>query len=217
MAPPTEERPVTTHQPGVVTTSKTFERFAGTCAMILGVGGLAYSLAFVLALETGSRAAVASAAIFLFLGGLLTTPVMVGLHQRLRATDEGFARWAMILGVIGSMGTAIHGAYDVAKIAGPPTLPTEIPNPVDPRGMLTFGVTGLAVLVFAALIRRGGGFPRGLGVLGALAGVLLVLVYLGRLLIFDPTHPALLIASAALGFAVNPVWLVWLGVSLRRA
>lgn len=208
---------MTIHEPGAVTTSKTFERFAGTCALVLGVGGVAYSLAFVLALQTGSRAAATSAAIFLFVGGLLSTAVMVGLHQRLRAADEGFARWAMLLGVIGSVGTAIHGAYDVAKIAGPPILPTEIPNPVDPRGVLTFGVTGLAVLVFASLIRRGGGLPRGLGLLGTLAGVLLILVYLGRLLILDPTHPALLVASAALGFAVNPAWLVWLGVSLRRA
>jgi hypothetical protein len=216
MAPPRRE-PVTIHEPGTVTTSKTFERFAGTCALVVGVGGLAYSLAFVVGLRTGSRTAVTAAAIFLFLGGLLSTAVMVGLHQRLRAADEGFARWAMLLGVVGSLGSAIHGAYDLAKIAGPPTLPTEIPNPVDPRGVLTFGVTGLAVLLFAALIRRGGGLPRGLGMLGALAGSLLVLVYLGRLLIFDPNHPALLGVAALLGFVVNPAWFIWLGVSLRRA
>jgi hypothetical protein len=214
---PLRREPVTIHEPAAVTTSKTFERFAGNCALVLGVGGLAYSVAFVVALRTGSRAAVTSAALFLFAGGLLSTAVMVGLHQRLRAADEGFARWAMLLGVVGSVGTAIHGAYDLAKIVGPPTLPTEIPNPVDPRGVLTFGVTGLAVLLFAALIRRGGGLPRGLGMLGALAGILLVLVYLGRLLIFDPNHPALLGAAAVLGFAVNPAWFIWLGVSLRRA
>jgi hypothetical protein len=200
-----------------VTTSKTFERFAGACALAVGLGGLAYSLAFVVALRTTSRAAVTWAALFLLLGGLLVTPVVVALHQRLRAADEGFARWALLLGTVGAMGSAIHGGFDLAKIVGPPTLPTEIPNPVDPRGFLTFGVTGLAVLIFAALIRRGGGLPRGLGWMGAAAGVLLILVYLGRLLIHDPTNPALLGAAALLGFAVNPAWFIWLGIALRRA
>jgi hypothetical protein len=201
--------------PGVAT-SKTFERFAGTSALVVGVGGLAYSLAFVLALRTGSRTAVTSAALFLLLGGLLTTPVLVALHQRLRVVDEGFAGWGLLLGVVGALGSAIHGGFDLAKIIGPPTLPTEIPNPIDPRGLLTFGLTGLAVLTFAALIRRGGGLPRGLGWLGAAAGALLILVYLGRLLIYDPTNPALLGAAALLGFVVNPTWFIWLGLALRR-
>jgi hypothetical protein len=202
--------------PPGMTTSKTFERFAGTCALVVGIGGLAYSLAFVLALRTSSRTAVTSAALFLLLGGLLTTPVMVALHQRLRAVDEGFAGWGLLLGVVGALGSAIHGGFDLAKIVGPPTLPTEIPNVVDPRGLLTFGVTGVAVLVFAALIRRGGGLPRGLGWVGAAAGILLILVYLGRLLIFDPTNPALLASAVLLGFVVNPAWFIWLGLSLRR-
>jgi hypothetical protein len=200
-----------------VTTSKTFERFAGACALAVGLGSLAYSLIFVVALRTTSRAAVMSAALFLLLGGLLLTPVVVALHQRLRAADEGFARWGLLLGTVGAMGSSIHGGFDLAKIVGPPTLPTEIPNPVDPRGFLTFGVTGLAVIIFAALIRRGGGLPRGLGWMGAAAGVLLILVYLGRLLIHDPTNPALLGAAALLGFVVNPAWFIWLGIALRRA
>jgi hypothetical protein len=102
-------------------------------------------------------------------------------------------------------------------MVGPPTLPTEIPNPVDPRGLLTFGVAGVATLVFAFLIRRGGGLSRGLGLLGMAAGGLLVLIYLGRLTLFDPNDPALLAAAVLAGFVVNPAWYIWLGISLRRA
>jgi hypothetical protein len=82
---------------------------------------------------------------------------------------------------------------------------------------LTFGLVGLALLVFAALIRRGGGLPRGLGWVGAATGVLLVLVYLGRLVIFDPTNPALVGAAALTGLVANPIFFIWLGLALRRA
>jgi hypothetical protein len=198
-------------------TSKTFERFAGTCALIVGAGGLAYSVAFVLAVGTTSDTAVTATALLLLVGGLLTTPVLVALHQRLQAADEAFALWALLLGLVGSLGSAVHGGFNLGIIVGGATHPSELPNPVDPRGFLTFAVTGVSVLVFAALIRRGGGLPRGLGTLGLVAGVLLILIYLGRLLIFDPTNPALLGAAALTGFVVNPAWFVWLGIALRRA
>ena len=200
-----------------LTTSKTFERFAGLSAVLVGIGSVAYSAAFVLAVRADSRAAVVVTAVLLLLGGLLTMPVMVALHQRLRAADQGFALWALLLGVLGSLGSAIHGGFGLAKIVGPPTLPTEIPNPVDPRGLLTFGVVGLALVVFAALIRQGGGLPRALGWVGAATGVLLVLVYLGRLILFDPNNPVLLGVAALTGVIANPVFFIWLGVVLRRA
>jgi hypothetical protein len=201
----------------VATPSKPFERFAGGCAIAVGVGTILYSVAFVVALRTTLPAAVTSAAFLLLLGGLLTTPVSVALYLRLRPAEEGFALWALLLALLGAAGSMIHGGFDLARLVGPPTLPTEIPNAVDPRGFLTFGIAGVAVFVFAALIRRGGGLPRGLGVLGMVAGGLLVFIYLGRLIIFDPTNPVLLVAAVLGGLAVNPAWYVWLGISLRRA
>jgi hypothetical protein len=201
----------------VATPSKPFERFAGGCAIAVGVGTILYSVAFVIALRTTLPAAVTSAAFLLLLGGLLTTPVSVALYLRLRPAEEGFALWALLLALLGAAGSMIHGGFDLARLVGPPTLPTEIPNAVDPRGFLTFGIAGVAVFVFAALIRRGGGLPRGLGVLGMVAGGLLVFIYLGRLIIFDPTNPVLLVAAVLGGLAVNPAWYVWLGISLRRA
>lgn len=52
---------------------------------------------------------------------------------------------------------------------------------------LTFAVSGLAFLLVGWLVRRGGFFPRRLGDLSLVAGFLLLLVYLGRLVIFDRT------------------------------
>jgi hypothetical protein len=150
-------------------------------------------------------------------GGLLATPVSVALYLRLRPTEEGFALWGLLLSLVGSLGSMVHGGFDLARLIGPPSLPTEIPNPVDPRGLLTFGVAGLGVFVFAVLIRRGGGLPRGLGIQGMAAGVLLILIYLGRLILFDPTNPLLLGAAVLGGFLVTPAFFIWLGVALRRA
>lgn len=201
----------------MVTSSKPFERFGAACAIAVGVGTILYSIAFVIALRTTLVPAVTAAALLLMMGGLVSTPVSVTLYLRLRSADEGFALWALLLSLVAAFGSVIHGGFDLARLVGPPTLPTEIPNPVDPRGLLTFGVAGLGLFVFALLIRRGGGLPRGLGALGMVAGALLVLIYLGRLVIFDPTNPALLVAAVAGGFVVNPAFFVWLGVALRRA
>jgi hypothetical protein len=201
----------------VVTPSKPFERFAGSCAIAVGLGTILYSVAFVIALRTTSRPAVTATAVLLLLGGLVSTPVSVALYLRLRPAEEGFALWALLLALVGAAGSMIHGGFDLARLVGPPTLPTEIANAVDPRGLLTFGVAGVAVFVFASLIRRGGGLPRGLGVLGMVAGGLLILIYLGRLIIFDPSNPVLLTAAVLGGLVVNPAWYVWLGIALRRA
>jgi hypothetical protein len=197
--------------------SKPFERFGAACALAVGVGTILYSAAFVIALRTAVAPAVTVAALLLLLGGLVTTPVSVTLYLRLRSADEGYALWALLLSLAGALGSVVHGGFDLARLVGPPTLPTEIPNPVDPRGLLTFGIAGIGLFVFAALIRRGGGLPRGLGALGMVAGGLLVVIYLGRLLLFDPTNPVLLVSAALGGFVVIPAFFLWLAIALRRA
>jgi hypothetical protein len=85
----------------------------------------------------------------------------------------------------------------------------------DPRGLATLGLTGLALLAFAAVIRRAGVFPAGLGTLGLVFGALLVLTYLGRLVVVDPNNLALLGVAAVAGLIVHPWWWSWLGLSLR--
>jgi hypothetical protein len=70
----------------VATPSKPFERFAGACAVAVGVGAILYSVVFIVALRTTLPAAVTVAAVLLFLGGFLSTPVAVALYLRLRPT-----------------------------------------------------------------------------------------------------------------------------------
>jgi hypothetical protein len=196
--------------------SRDYERFAGTCALLVAAVGLAYSLTFVIGLAEESDAVDVLKALFLLAGGLLSMAVLIAVYGRLRELDAAFALLALVLGLAGGLGAAIHGGYDLGlEIQSDDSFDTGIAAS-DPRGFLTFGVTGLALLLVAWLVRRGGFFPVRLGNLSALAGALLVFVYIGRLTIYDPENPVLLIAAALAGFVVNPALYAWLGLILRR-
>ena len=187
--------------------SSSFEQFAGTCAVLAGMTGFLYALAFVV-LQNG---------LFLMLGGLFSTAVLAAVYDRLRETDATFALWALLLGIAGALGSAVHGGYDLANAIHPqPSIP-DLPNPVDPRGLLTFGIAGVALFVVAWLILRSGRFPRGLGYLTCLSAILLVALYLGRLIILEPTNPVILVPALLNGFLVNPALYIWLGLALLRS
>jgi hypothetical protein len=196
--------------------SRAYERFAGNCALLVAAVGLAYSLTFVIGLADESNAVDIIKAIFLLAGGMLSIAVLLAVYGRLRELDAAFALLALVLGLAGGLGAAIHGAYDLGlEIESEKAFDTGL-APADPRGFLTFGVTGAGLLLVAWLIRRGGFFPTRLGDLGALAGALLVFVYIGRLTIVDPENPVLLTAAALAGFVVNPALYAWLGLVFRR-
>jgi len=91
-----------------------------------------------------------------------------------------------------------------------------LPSQIDPRGLTTFGVMGLALLVFTWLMSRSMEFPKGLIYLGYVFAALFIILYLARLIVFDPTNLLLLAPVLVTGFVVNPVWHIWLGLELRR-
>jgi hypothetical protein len=80
--------------------------------------------------------------------------------------------------------------------------------------VLTFLIGGIGLFVIAWLIGRNERFPKMLSYLGYLAAVLLIILYLGRLIIYTPTNPVILIPALLSGFLVNPIWYIWLGISL---
>jgi hypothetical protein len=135
-------------------------------------------------------------AVFLLLGGVLATPVLVAVREWLREAAPVTVGWAIVLALAGALGSAVHGGYDLANAVHPPAaLNADLPNPVDPRGLLTFGLTGLALIFLGVLIARSERLPRWLGYLACLNGVLLVLLYLGRLLILDPANLLIVIPA----------------------
>ena len=79
-----------------------------------------------------------------------------------------------------------------------------------------FGDAGLAVWVAGLLMRSSPRFSRGFTALTFLLGALLIVVYLGRLIVLTPSSSLVLIPAAVTGFIVNPLWYLFLGLSLRR-
>ncbi len=188
-----------------------YERFSGACAVLAGVIGLLYSIAFVILRDN------LLSALFLMAGGLLSSVVFVALYKRLRETDPPFALWALLLGFAAALASAAHGGYDLANVINPPTVAVpDLPSAIDPRGLATFGLAGVAVFVVGWLMGRSGDFPKGLGYLGYLLGVFLVVVYLGRLIVLSPASPLVLGPAAVTGFLLNPVWYIWLGLAIWR-
>ncbi len=197
-----------------------FGKFAGLLAILAGIVGFLYSLSFIVIARSAPDLGATLSGLFLLLGGLLSSAALVALYKRLESGDAGFALWALILSVVGALGAAVHGAYDLANALNPPTTNiaslADLPNAVDPRGFLTFGAAGLGVLVFSWVILRTGTLPHNFAYLGLMLGVLLIVIFLARLIILDATHPVVVVPALLTGFVVNPIWYVWLGIGLRR-
>ena len=191
--------------------TSSFGRFAGLSAILAGLVGLLYSVSFIVLQNT------LLSGLFLMVGGLLSTAVLTALYRHLRGSDASLALWGFGLAMVGALGSAIHGGYDLANAIDPPgSLAADLPNSIDPRGLLTFGVSGVGLFVISWLIVRGRAFSPGLGYLGYLLAVLSVILYLGRLIVLSPSNPLIFVPALLAGFVINPVWYVWVGVALWK-
>ncbi|MBI2021479.1 hypothetical protein HYS93_01185 [Candidatus Daviesbacteria bacterium] len=187
-----------------------FNSYSSWNAYLAGLVALAYAVSFVILKDQ------LWSALFLMLGGAFALPVVLALYSKLKEVDQNFALLALILGIAGSLGALVHGGYDLANVLNPPATVEDLPFAVNPRGLLSFGVMGAAILKFSWLMKRGRAFPNNLAWLGALSGALLVLIYLARLIVLNPTSPLLLYPVLIEGFIVNPLWYIWLGSTLSK-
>jgi hypothetical protein len=148
-------------------------------------------------------------------GGLVTLPVIIALYALIREREPEFAFLGLLLGAVGVLATATHGAFDVAGLSKPvkPDL-SDVPNFVDPRGFATFGITSLAFLVFGFLALRVGGIDRTVARLAVLAAVLLAVLYVGRLTVLNPKTNVIKTTALVSGLLVNPAFFVLLARSL---
>ena len=188
-----------------------FEKFAGWMALLAGISGFLYSIAFIV-LQNNLLSAL-----FLLLGGLFSSAALTALYQRLHGAENGFALFGLLLALSAALGSAIHGGYDLANALHPPvSLNTNLPNPIDPRGLLTFGIAGLGLFLLAWLMTQEMIFPKNLAYLGILSAVLMIILYLGRLIILQATSLVIVIPALLEGFLVNPIWNLGLGLTFLR-
>ena len=193
-----------------------YHRTAYASAWLAAVSGFMYSVSFVIISRSAPSVGAGLTGFFLLVGGVLGASALLGLYEKLRTAGEGYATWSLMLGLAAALAATLHGGYDLANAINPPSQSSSLPSAVDPRGLGTFGLAGVALLAFAFLILRDPSFPRGLGYLGYLSGALLVVIYLGRLIILNASSPLILGPAGVEGFVVNPAWYIWLGLALRR-
>src|SRR5262245_50218720 len=113
-----------------------FRRLAGTSALLVAATNLGYSLSFLVVRPDNPDAGGTAASAFLLAGGLLAVPVLLALYGLVKEGAPELALLATVLGLVGAVGAAVHGGYDLANAINPPAGPLEGPNAVDPRGLL---------------------------------------------------------------------------------
>jgi hypothetical protein len=194
-----------------------FQRFAGYCAIATGIGGFVYSVAFVLLSRANANLGVGLSWLILLIGSLLAMPVLLALYEHLAEIEAPVGLLALLFAVLGFLGAIMHSGYEIANIVHLGSSPSSnLASQVDPRGLLTFGVTGLGLLLFGWLMGKSPRYSSGLSRLGLLTGVLMIVVYLARLTIYSPTNPLVLLGAGLTGFIVSPLFFVLLGRSLLR-
>jgi hypothetical protein len=186
-----------------------FDRWAGMAAIAAAVLAIVYSVAFVV-LKNPFVYSVALTA-----GSLLSAMALFAVYERARAAGS-LARLGVVFGLAGLFGAAIHGAFDLAIVLHPEDPRGGGPFPVDPRGFLTFGATGLGVLLLSWSALRTSALPRPLLYLGMVFGVLLIVVYLARLIVLDANSLLVAFPAALTGIIVGPAWYAWVGWLLLK-
>src|SRR3954452_8336832 len=176
-------------------------RLPRTCALLVALCNVAYAASFLVVRPDDPDVGGTAASALLLAGGLLALPVLLALYRSVAGHE--LALLGAVLAVAGALGAAIHGAYDLANAIHPPSTVLDTPNAVDPRGLLTFGVAGLALLVFAPLIPT-----RRFAALTVVLGVALVALYVLRLVVLDADNPAVVTVAALTGFVLSPLWYV---------
>lgn len=200
--------------------AKDFDNFAGLLSILAAVSGFAYAVSFIIISRSTPEWGALLSALFLLLSGFLATGVWTALSVRMRQVSESFGLWGYVLGLAAAVGMAIHGGYDLANALNPPAenLPAlaNLPSQIDPRGLLTFGVGGVALLLASWLLEKDRSFPKNLVYLGGLSGALSLVLYFSRLIVLEPANPLILYPALINGFVANPLWYLWLGLLLRR-
>jgi hypothetical protein len=202
--------------------ARSYERLAGGVAVAAGIGGIVYSVAFLGGVVAGWTPDLGKmvSSIALLVGGIFTVAVMVAIYRRLLPVAAAAALLGLALVVIGATGATVHGGFDLANAinrpVSDPLADAKLPSPIDPRGLLTFGLSGLGLLLLMVKAREFAVITPRLAGLGVLVGALMIVVFLGRLIVLDPTNPLVAAPAALTGLVLSPAFYIWLGLELRR-
>jgi hypothetical protein len=200
-----------------------FSRFGGLSAIIVGVLSILYAVFYLVIARQNEAVGTLGSWIILAASGIFSSAALVALYERLRPTSEGFALWGLALGLFSSFATLMHGAYQALLLIAAPSagqsqaaaieLVRMAPSQIDPAGLGTFGLIGLASLVTGMIIIVGGRLPRALGYLAVANAVLLIVLFFASA---ANAQTLILLSGGLTSVIVGPIWWIWLGRELRR-
>ncbi|HEX6537717.1 MAG TPA: hypothetical protein VF155_00870 [Candidatus Dormibacteraeota bacterium] len=185
---------------------KAVDPLGSALALAVAFGGVVYGVLFVLVARGTTDAVFRTWLVVGIIGGLVAAGVFAALYERLKGTNATLALWAVAVGVVGSLGQTLNASvtlgYDVTGTSG---------DTPDPLGMLRFGLTGFALILFGLVMSRDRSIPKNLATLGVVAGALLILSYVGRIAGFiTPATKATLIPPLLYGLVIHPLFYFWL-------
>jgi len=203
--------------------NRSFERFGGLSAMLVGALSILYAVFFLVIARQNESLGTTGSWVILAVSGIFSSAAFVALYQRLRPTAEGFALWGLALGLFSSFATLMHGAYQALSLMTLASAGAEqraaielvrmTPSQLDPAGLGTFGVIGLASLVTGLIIIVGGRLPRMLGYLAVGNAVLLITLFFASA---ANAQTLVLLSGGLTSVIVGPIFWLWLGRELRR-
>lgn len=217
-------------------------RWGGLAAIGVGLCSLLYGVLYVALIVLGPKMlppeslltfGAQSTSLLLGLSGLLGLVATVAFFEKLRAAGEGWARLALWFGMFSALLGGLHGWSDfvrnpaLARLYEQPNLASvadtiiALPSPIDPRGIGTFGLAGLGMLVLGSLIARTPDLPRNLANVARFGAVLLLLIFIGTVLWSDGYGLAFarylfLVPGPIQSIIVGPLFYIWFGLRLRQ-
>lgn len=159
------------------------------------------------------------------LGAVLAIAVVVAIPHIVRPAHEGWLRWSSVVGIVGYAVIALQYLRELALIPALAEryLTTDLSGraaveadlylvPLDPQGWVTYGAVGTWLLTVNILALSRQRWARPLSYVGLASGTGYWFVVAGTVLRVD----VLVSIAAAVGVLLAPVWLIWVGLVLRR-
>jgi hypothetical protein len=213
---------------------RSFERIGALSAAAVAGLSVLYAVAYLVITPSAQRGSDAGelarsylahpaglriASACLAVSGVLSGLAIVAVVGRLGPAGGRALRYAAVAGPAAGLATAAHGLSDLVGVdrlahryasgggaeRAAIAVAHDLPSPVDPRGLATFGVAGLVALVLGLAL--GPVHPR-LGAVGTVLGMDLVALFLATAAGLD----ALVLVTGALASVVlGPCW--WAGLA----
>lgn len=199
-------------------------RFGGVSALIVAILSLLYAIFFLLVTPRSTTLGTLGSASTFAISGFFSLAAYVALYRRVQHHHPDIALWALLLGASTSIATVLHGTYeallfnrlavttgaDSTMLALVQTLPTQI----NPMGLMSFGVVGIASYAWGWLLLRSNAFEQLLGYLGLLNALLLLTLFIAYV---GGIQPLVLLAGGLTSVVVGPIWWTLLGIRLLKA